>query len=457
VSSKSVLPHPCNAERAAIATNGARVAHFPVITTSRPRNHCFPDAGARARQTRRVGKVAGKLSRTTLYGSGCPRSATDDGSGGFVFYVPGGNAARVSRAIAAGVFFFLGTACGGATSLYDSDNMDAGGDAPSDATVTTPSDASADAGAVPSDGPSATAVSDATAPGADAAGCNATTCPSGCCDTDDHCQQGSLVFCGQGGVACQVCPSGMQCQRGVYCACTAESCPIGCCNDSFHLGMEADGGAACLTGFSDTACGGGGADCQDCTSTASVRTGGTCVGQTCSNPPPCQCPILGGCCDRLGQCQPGASNTQCGQSLTGYCQDCTLSGTQCDKGQCTGLPDAAVCNAQTCPNGCCDEFEHCQPGTEMTSCGSFGTGCWDCTIPLPNEPPGSVITCSNQKCVATGCDPTACNGCCDVPSNCADGSDGADCGVGQPPCVDCPDLGDACDHVDGCAAPDGGP
>jgi hypothetical protein len=366
---------------------------------------------------------------------------------------------RVAPAIAAGVFF-LGAACGGATSLYDSDNNDAGGDAPSDATVTTPSDASADTGVVQRDAPLGTAVSDATAPGADAAGCNATTCPNGCCDTDGHCQQGSLVFCGLGGFACQVCPSGMQCQHGVNCACTAESCPSGCCNDSFFPGMEADGGAACLTGSADTACGGGGADCQDCTVTGSVLTGGTCVGQTCSYPPPCQCPFTGGCCDRLGQCQPGASNTQCGQMLTGYCQDCTLSGTQCDKGQCTGMPDAGVCNAQTCPNGCCDEFEQCQPGTDTTSCGGFGTACWDCTIPLPNELPGSVPTCSNQQCVGvnTACDPTTCNGCCDATGNCVDGSDGADCGVGQASCDDCSDLGDACDS-DVClgSGSDGGP
>ncbi len=261
----------------------------------------------------------------------------------------------------------LAAGCGGIASQDESDasgdaakyadasagsRVDASADARVDASVDASvdvrsTDAGVDVGARQNDGASNVFPPEAAAPGADAGECNASTCPAGCCDGDGHCQSGSPTFCGTGGFACQVCPPGMQCQGNVYCACTRASCPNGCCNDSFVPGM-ADSGAACLAGTSDMACGGGAADCLDCTFNGITGTGGTCANQLCTYPPPCTC--MTGCCDRSGQCQAGASNTQCGE-LGGYCRDCTLSGTQCDMGQCTGGLDGGAATRKRAPTG----------------------------------------------------------------------------------------------------------
>ncbi len=321
-------------------------------------------------------------------------------------------------------------------------------DASADARVSSSGDAGVDAGTGQNDGAANVSPPEAAAPGPDASGCNASTCRAGCCDGDGHCQSGSPTFCGTGGFACQICPPGMQCQGNFFCACTRESCPNGCCNDSFVPGM-ADSGAACLAGTSDMSCGGGAADCQDCTFNGMAGTGGTCAGQLCTYPPPCTC--MTGCCDRSGQCQPGASNTQCGE-LGGYCRDCTLSGTQCDMGQCTGGLDGGGCNEQTCPNGCCDALDQCQPGVSLTNCGNFGTQCQNCPL-APDVPPGAQIfaVCSNQQCMSpsgvdTGCNPDTCPaGCCDGAGHCLDGSDDAACGNRGTLCVDCTPLGAPCD------------
>jgi hypothetical protein len=375
--------------------------------------------------------------------------------------------ARAYRTVAT-TLLLLAAGCGGITSQNESDaSGDAEGyadastgkdaDANADASPSSNADAVVDAGARQSDGAASVLPPEASAPGADAGGCSASTCPAGCCDSDGHCQSGSPTSCGTGGLACETCPPGMQCQDNVFCACTPESCPNGCCNDSFVLGM-ADSGAACLAGTSDVACGGGGADCQDCTFNGITGTGGTCGSQLCTLPPPCSC--MTGCCDHSGQCQPGASNTQCGER-GGYCRDCTVSGTQCDMGQCTGAVDAGVCNAQTCPSGCCDELEHCQQGISLTSCGNFGTGCQNCPL-APNLPPGAqaFAVCSDQQCmwptvVDSGCNPGTCAGCCDATGLCVDGSADAVCGNRGTLCVDCTTLGDTCDFGM-CTASDGG-
>jgi hypothetical protein len=225
----------------------------------------------------------------------------------------------------------------------------------------------------------------------DAAGCSAGTCPAGCCDTNGVCQPGTAINqCGSGGAACQSClPQG-------------RSGPV---------------------------------DAQ-------------CTGQQCVTPPACAC--VSGCCDSLGACQPGTSNTQCGQATT--CVDCTASGLSCAYQRCGfSAGDAGVCNAQTCPSGCCDLEGRCEQGVTDTACGNFGGDCFDCRAT------GDV--CSNQQC-AIPAGPAACArtcaGCCDVLGNCSPGTADAQCGESGRRCTDCSTAGDQC-QFGMCSAPDGGP
>jgi hypothetical protein len=101
--------------------------------------------------------------------------------------------------------------------------------------------------------------------------CNTGNC-IGCCN-GNVCTTGDLNDqCGTTGEACRACAPPLQCtpyQTGGKCvdagaACGPGSCP-GCCD-----------GVGCAYGNQDTACGGGGAACEDCTS-----IGLTCVANAC--------------------------------------------------------------------------------------------------------------------------------------------------------------------------------
>lgn len=206
----------------------------------------------------------------------------------------------------------------------------------------------------------------------------------------------------------------------------------------------------CVPGTSDMQCGTAGATCQDCTNSGPYN----CVNQQCDIPPPpapCQCTT--GCCDSLGGCHPGASNTQCG--LPGNtCQDCTQLGELCENQQCTIVVDvdsAVACNAESCPSGCCDTAGACQQGVTSLACGGFGTNCQNCLQ--------TNALCSNQQCVApldggTGCGIANCTGCCDPLGDCLGGGDDKQCGVGGRLCIDCTTFADQC-QVGACTATDG--
>ena len=207
---------------------------------------------------------------------------------------------------------------------------------------------------------------------------------------------------------------------------------------------------ACVPGTSDTQCGNFGSFCQNC----SVYGPYQCANQQCNippPPPPCLCTT--GCCDSLGRCQPGASNTQCG--LPGNtCQDCTqAANTLCEGQQCTlfAQVDAGVCNAQSCPSGCCDTAGQCQQGVTSLNCGNFGTNCQNCLQ--------TNAFCSNQQCTTPPdagnvCNQANCNGCCDALGNCLGGYDGTQCGSGGRLCIDCTKQGDQCEFGS-CTTPDG--
>ena len=347
---------------------------------------------------------------------------------------------RFARAAAIGLLMVFGAACGGSATS---------GPGPGDGgSLANAADASVDGSvdvAPPSD--DAGGASDAGSDTGSVVGgpCDFRTCPQGCCDANGTCQMGSPTFCGTGGAACATCPSGTECLYNYHCECTPAACPSGCC--AAPLGSNPAADKVCQAGTTDLACGTAGETCSDC---VGQGQGGLCLGQKCAYPTPCKC--ANGCCDRTGQCQPGASNTQCGSSSNayGYCVDCTPYGTQCDFQSCIAAGDAGVCNEQTCPNGCCDSNEQCQQGLTSTSCGNFGTTCQNCL-------PAGV--CSNQKCTTPDggrlCSATNCpDGCCDGAGRCQSGSEATLCGAHGAQCVDCTPFGDRCE-AGACTAPDG--
>ena len=82
-----------------------------------------------------------------------------------------------------------------------------------------------------------------------AAGC------TGCCSTTGTCETSTTTACGSAGAACVACAKGQECTAG-KCACDATSCPSGCC----------DGNDVCPLQRSESAtqCGTGGAACAGC-------------------------------------------------------------------------------------------------------------------------------------------------------------------------------------------------
>jgi hypothetical protein len=262
--------------------------------------------------------------------------------------------------------------------------------------------------------------------------CGPFNCP-GCCDSAGTCQVG--VFdnqCGSRGASCFSCQQlgqkclNQQCSKPPP-VCNSQTCNFGCC----------DAQGLCQSGFGDATCGNFGNSCQNC-----FQFGERCLNQQCNIVPEggvCNsqtCPF--GCCDGFGNCQPGFSPFACG-NFGNFCQNCGLFGEQCQRQQCTFVPDGGFCNARTCPSGCCDGFGNCQPGIAQVACGSFGTSCQNCAQ--------FGQTCSNQQCVlpdAGFCDASNCKGCCDQFNKCQPGGLPAQCGTLGNFCQDCTLFGNQC-------------
>jgi hypothetical protein len=337
-----------------------------------------------------------------------------------------------------------------------------------DASGSASADAIADAASARADATGCLASPDGAAGGdcgADSATlCDFASCPAGCCDANGLCQPGATAAaCGGGGAACQTCPAGsgcfdcppgQSCPALRSCGCTAESCPSGCCDRGYR--------GTCQPGTLDTACGSAGFECGDCTAgyvtnctncgphtaafAAAGQPAGTCVHQGCVYPPPC--PF--GCVDANGACQPGASNAQCGAGGAA-CADCTACGAVCTDQQCAPAGDGTlVCNEQTCPSGCCDPNEVCQPGSADEMCGKGGIQCQSCFA--------LGALCSNNQCGGAdggpGCAWFNCNGCCDASGGCVPNNSDSQCGALGSQCTDCSALGDRC-IAGACTAPDG--
>jgi hypothetical protein len=286
--------------------------------------------------------------------------------------------------------------------------------------------------------------------------CDGTTCPGGCCDAQGKCQvNGSATQCGFGGAACQNCAQGgEQCIKGQCfsvpdaAGCNAQTCPFGCC----------DGLGNCQPGFLPTQCGISGKMCQNC-----AQIGEQCDSklQQCVFPVPTCDPLKNcpyGCCDTSGTCQPGSSDTACG-NFGGACQSCTQMGSaQCVGQDCVLGVDAGPCSAATCPTGCCDDSGRCQQGVTSLQCGTQGANCANCLVL------GGPYVCSaKQQCVPApasdggfACNMQTCQGgCCDASGICQQGFSSTQCGGGGRQCLDCTKLAGQC-IGQACFAADGG-
>jgi hypothetical protein len=321
--------------------------------------------------------------------------------------------------------------------------------------------------------------------------CNATTCPSGCCDTTGHCQAGGTITqCGTLGETCQNCaaegfqecdPTAHACGNPVA-TCDPATCN-GCCEanvcfagtDPNECGLNGEAcqhcessnltcspqqtcvqpacgpqtcsgccfGDECLGGTDPAACGIGGAVCGNCLASngtcVAEGTGGVCEGQMTCNTSNCT-----GCCEG-NTCQSGVNPTECG-----------FGGQQC--GNCQGMGGACVpagaqggvcemqggCSAENCP-GCC-LGNACVPGTAPNQCGINGSVCENCAA-------------EGGQCFVQGggfggfcesnalCGPQNCAGCCEG-NTCTPGFDPTACGNFGEQCTDCTVFGETCGESD---------
>ncbi len=250
--------------------------------------------------------------------------------------------------------------------------------------------------------------------------CTPQNCPNGCCN-GNVCQGGTASnACGAGGGKCTDCTAlGENCQNQQCVAqavCNAQNCGFGCCE-----------GNSCVTGTSSTACGFGGAPCQDCQS-----FGETCQGQSCQTQTQCNAQNCGfGCCEG-NVCTSGTSGNACGFGGA-PCQNCQSFGETC-QGQVCSI--GGQCNAQTCPNGCCLGGA-CIPGTLDNACGFGGQACQNC------QSFGDV--CQGQLCVSSGCNPNNCFGCCQG-NVCFPGTGNNACGFSGQACQNCQNFGETCSN-----------
>lgn len=259
-----------------------------------------------------------------------------------------------------------------------------------------------------------------------ATGCDASTCPTGCCSATGECLSGSeFTACGTVGTACVDCgaqgwdfcdPGQKACGR-TQPSCGPSNC-TGCCQ-----------GDTCFNGTDPNACGGGGQVCDRCADFKLTCQGRRCVAEPCG---PSNCK---GCC--FGdQCVAGVAPTECGTGGA-VCDNCAAKSGVC---QPTGVGGTCVttttCGPKTCPNGCCRNGV-CEAGGDNKACGFGGGACADCLSA------GQV--CSGGKCVSTPlrCNPGNCPGCC-INDVCAIGTQDGACGIGGAQCRNCTNVGQVC-------------
>ena len=249
--------------------------------------------------------------------------------------------------------------------------------------------------------------------------CDSTNCPDGCCAAG-VCQARSFATCGNAGSACSACDSaraeaclpngtcacgalpacavGQRCLAGA-CVCDSSSCPTGCCQGGQclvpSLSSCGTGGAtcgACNTIEADTCSAGGSCTCGSVV----CPTGQQCVGGSCGCGPgscPSGCCSAGVCvsstssaCGTAGSACVACDPTRSDQCTGGACR--CGSAAACAAGQrCLG--QVCVCDATSCPSGCCDALGQCSSGDTKQKCGTGGAACQLCA---------GAQKCQNKRC-----------------------------------------------------------
>ena len=202
---------------------------------------------------------------------------------------------------------------------------------------------------------------------------------------------------------------------------------------------------------------GANADAAD-TGTPRATVEGGCdagAGADCEPATPAVCDLAScptGCCDAKDQCQPGQAPANCGAGGSA-CQVCPPGSEciECPPGQICAAERFCGCDPASCPSGCCDFTTGvCQQGLTNMVCGNFGVSCQNCADK------GEI--CSSQQCMPTDGGIACafnCMGCCDTNGSCSLSGSDTQCGRGGLQCVDCTKVGDVC--MDGlCFGADGG-
>lgn len=212
--------------------------------------------------------------------------------------------------------------------------------------------------------------------------CNATNCPTGCCEAagcstrpTSPIEEPTRRGCGTNGGACVMCASTEICSNG---ACVADPNQVvdagatcancrGCCQNG-----------VCRTGNVTNACGFDGGTCSDCTTQNRQCIAGRC--QTPCGPTNCT-----GCC-RNNECIVTTTVQACGRGG----ESCVLCQPResCQAGLCSlgdGGVDAGIMETceTTCTSGCCDVAGVCQSGTSPAACGTLGSRCLTCASCMP--------------------------------------------------------------------------
>lgn len=232
--------------------------------------------------------------------------------------------------------------------------------------------------------------------------------------------------------------------------CNATTCPTGCCNAS---------GCVMPAQQNFTRCGSGGAACAGCPNgqaCAARPDGGT--GNV------CQVPNCTACLDTSGNCRTDKNTLTddnfCGGpgGNTSVCARCdTANGQRCMNGRCVGMSNQ--CNAMNC-DGCCSGNTCISADAGQLSnaqCGLGGQACATCSSPATCDKATGMCMGGGaggggggfpglDGGFGTVCDPTTCAGCCDFLNGCLTngaaypppgGGLGQACGTGGGVCKIC--------------------
>ena len=238
------------------------------------------------------------------------------------------------------------------------------------------------------------------------ANCGPSNCV-GCCTSSGACLPvASNTYCGSGGNVCISCQNDEICSQGQCIKagkCSQSSCPNGCCK-----------GDKCMGGSAKDACGSGGQQCSECSTTQ------LCKNKWCA----CDPSKCSGCCDGASNtCKPGNESGACGKSGQA-CKKCG-SAQICKEGACA---TGDKCSASNCATGCCDG-DTCKTGGTVAACGKGGQACKQCK---------AGEKCDNGVCNDPAqCGPSNCaTGCCSS-GKCLSGTSINECGSGGGVCSAC--------------------